>query len=86
MTSHILLLLGLLLFAVLAVRVRRTVKAQRISGTVVMGDVHGNVVNRPQATERPSREPLAWMQLLNLVNVSLSIAAAAMVIASLVLG
>lgn len=77
---------GLILFAVLVLNMgRRVVKARNISGTVVMGDVYGDI-NQQQAPEPPPQpKPPLWRDVLTFTNVVLGIVASALVIGSLVL-
>ena len=85
MRNHLLLIAGLALFGLLAIRIRNTLDARRIAGPVVVSDDHGDAGNGAETTVRPSRKRPAWTQHLTPVNVVLGIAAFASVIASQVL-
>lgn len=81
MVISYLLWAGLLLFAVLAFNVRRTIKARDISGVIVMGDVYGDI-NQQQAPQSPPTKIHLWKSLLTVTNALLGIVAAALVIGS----
>ncbi len=86
MESNLLLWGGLILFAVLALNTgRRVVKARHISGTVIMGDHHGDISQQQAPAPPPPAKPPLWRDVLDFTNVALAIVASALVIGSLLL-
>ncbi len=81
MESNLVLWAGLILFALLGLKLVRTViKARYISGVVVTADVQGDVIQQQTPQSPPQPKPPLWRDLLTLTNVALAVIASALMI------